>query len=72
MSFMSPEDMESPKRIASTVVASRPTNAQCGSNTDADGDKLLAFREVCFYNTDPNVLNTDGDACNDGRVQQRR
>jgi hypothetical protein len=48
-------------------VSSRPTNAQCGANTDADGDKVLAFREVCFYNTNPAVANTDGDACNDGR-----
>ncbi len=48
-------------------LASKPTNAQCGANTDVDGDKLLAFREVCFYNTDPATANTDGDACNDGR-----
>jgi len=48
-------------------VNSRPTNAQCGVSTDVDGDRLVAFREVCFYNTDPNNVNTDGDACNDGR-----
>jgi hypothetical protein len=48
-------------------LASRPSQAQCGATTDADGDKVLAFREVCFYNTDPSNANTDGDACNDGR-----
>lgn len=47
--------------------SSRPTNAQCGPSTDADGDKLVAFREICFYGTDPVSVNTDGDACNDGR-----
>jgi hypothetical protein len=34
---------------------------------DSDGDKLLTFREVCYYGTNPTVLNTDGDTCNDGR-----
>ncbi len=48
-------------------VNSRPTQAQCGATTDADGDKLLEFREVCFYGTDPAVANTDGDVCGDGR-----
>ncbi len=48
-------------------LASRPTNAQCGPSTDADGDRLVTFREVCFYNTDPASTNSDGDACNDGR-----
>jgi len=48
-------------------LASRPTQAQCGATTDADGDKLVTFREVCFYGTDPNNANTDGDACRDGR-----
>jgi hypothetical protein len=48
-------------------LASKPTNAQCGASVDADGDGILAFREFCFYNTDPNAVNTDGDACNDGR-----
>ncbi len=54
-------------------MASKPTNAQCNTlagnpvSTDADADGLLAFREVCFYNTDPANGNTDGDACRDGR-----
>ncbi len=48
-------------------VSSRPTQAQCGTTTDVDGDKLLAFREVCFYNTDPAIANSDGDACGDAR-----
>jgi polyhydroxybutyrate depolymerase len=50
-----------------TQLASRPTIAQCGTTTDADGDGLPASREVCFYNTDPNNANTDGDSCRDGR-----
>jgi hypothetical protein len=47
--------------------AEHPTNAQCGPSTDADGDGILAFRELCFYGTNPNNINSDGDACNDGR-----
>jgi hypothetical protein len=47
--------------------SSKPTNAQCGASADPDGDGVLTFREICFYNTDPNNPNTDGDACNDGR-----
>ncbi len=56
-----------------TNVTSKPTQVQCNTvagspvNTDADADGVLAFREACFYNTDPNNANTDGDACNDGR-----
>lgn len=49
------------------LASSRPLDSQCGPNTDADGDGLLAFREVCFYDTDPLVANSDGDSCNDGR-----
>lgn len=48
-------------------VASRPTDAACGGSSDPDGDGVVSFREVCFYGTDPNVANSDGDACNDGR-----
>jgi hypothetical protein len=46
--------------------ASEPAPAACGPSTDADGDKLIAFREVCYYNTDPLNVNTDGDSRNDG------
>jgi hypothetical protein len=49
------------------LISSKPTNAQCGANTDADGDGVLAFREFCFYNTSSLTNNTDGDGCNDGR-----
>jgi hypothetical protein len=48
-------------------IASRPTTAECGVTTDADLDGIATFREICFYNTNPNAVNTDGDACNDGR-----
>lgn len=48
------------------VVASKPTMAQCGATTDADGDGLLTFREVCFYGTNPAAANSDGDARADG------
>ena len=50
-----------------TNAASFPSAAQCGSTTDVDGDGVHAFREVCYYNTDPTVANTDGDLCNDGK-----
>jgi hypothetical protein len=46
--------------------ANEPTQAQCGATTDADNDKILAFREVCYYGTDPNNANSDGDTRNDG------
>lgn len=49
------------------LITDKPTNVQCGAATDADGDGLILQREFCFYNTDPNNANTDGDACNDGR-----
>ena len=47
--------------------ASFPSAAQCGGMTDTDGDAVPSFREVCYFGTDPNVLNTDGDACHDGK-----
>ena len=46
--------------------ASEPTSAACGSATDADGDKVIAFREFCYYNTNPNNAHSDADARNDG------
>jgi hypothetical protein len=42
--------------------ASRPTAAACGPATDADGDKIQTRIEVCHYNSDPNSMDTDGDA----------
>ncbi len=48
------------------VVASKPTMAQCGATSDADGDGLPTFREVCLYGTDPANANSDGDARADG------
>jgi hypothetical protein len=50
-----------------TNPASFPSAAACGATTDADGDGVAAFREYCYYNTDPNNANTDGDACDDGK-----
>jgi CSLREA domain-containing protein len=46
---------------------SKPGLATCGAAGDADGDGVLTQREVCFFGTDPNNVNSDGDACNDGR-----
>jgi hypothetical protein len=48
-------------------ITSKPTLASCGAAGDADGDGLLTQREICFFGTDPNNVNTDGDACNDGK-----
>jgi hypothetical protein len=48
-------------------ITSKPALASCGAAGDADGDGLLTQREVCFFGTDPNNVNTDGDACNDGK-----
>ena len=45
---------------------SRPSPAQCGASTDADGDVIVAFREYCNYGTDPALLDSDGDGCSDG------
>jgi hypothetical protein len=42
--------------------ASFPTPAACGSTLDPDGDKLSDRLEVCYYNTDPALTDTDGDA----------
>jgi hypothetical protein len=50
-----------------TNPASFPSAAACGAVTDADGDGVAAFREYCYYNTDPNNANTDGDTCDDGK-----
>jgi FtsP/CotA-like multicopper oxidase with cupredoxin domain len=46
--------------------ASRPTLQQCGDTSDADGDGIVAFREICGYGTNPNALDSDGDGCADG------
>jgi hypothetical protein len=46
--------------------ASTPALAICGAAGDADGDKIATRIEVCFYNSDPNVVDTDGDAGLDG------
>ena len=35
-------------------------------NMDVDGDYLLGYKEVYFYNTDPNNPDTDGDGYLDG------
>lgn len=48
-------------------VQSRPSSAQCGAATDIDGDRLVEFREICLYGTDPANANTDGDGCSDGK-----
>jgi hypothetical protein len=44
-----------------------PTLSQCGALVDQDGDGVLTAREICYYNTDPLVANTDGDICHDGK-----
>jgi alpha-tubulin suppressor-like RCC1 family protein len=49
------------------VAADEPTIAECGGTSDADGDGLPAFRETCYYGTDPANANSDGDGCGDRR-----
>ncbi|MBI5289826.1 MAG: penicillin acylase family protein [Chloroflexi bacterium] len=44
--------------------ASKPTAAQCGATTDADGDRLSNRAEFCGYSSNP--LNTDTDVDQDG------
>jgi hypothetical protein len=50
-----------------TIMFTKPAEASCGAAGDADGDGVLTRREICYYNTDPNNVNTDGDACRDGK-----
>ncbi len=49
-----------------TSSASKPLVTACGSTTDVDGDKLTERVEICFYGTDPNNSDTDGDKALDG------
>ena len=49
-----------------TSAASKPLLADCGATGDADGDKIATRLEFCFYNTNPAVIDTDGDAALDG------
>ena len=50
-----------------TSSTSAPTLAQCGVQTDGDGDGVLTAREFCYYATNGANANTDGDICNDGK-----
>jgi hypothetical protein len=54
--------------------ASSPSVAQCvaasgaaGIGTDTDADGLKDYAEFCYYNSNPNSANTDGDGCGDAR-----
>ncbi len=49
-----------------TLFASKPLVTACGATTDVDGDKITERVEVCFYGTDPNNSDTDGDKALDG------
>ena len=46
--------------------SSKPLLTACGATGDADGDKIATRIEVCFYNSNPNIIDTDGDAALDG------
>jgi hypothetical protein len=48
------------------AASSKPSLAACGPSSDADGDKIPTRNEVCFYNSNPNSSDTDGDAALDG------
>ena len=45
---------------------SQPAFFICGSTTDADADGLSDRLETCFYNTDSENIDTDGDRFVDG------
>jgi hypothetical protein len=45
---------------------SKPLLADCGAAGDADGDRILTRIEICHYNSNPNVVDTDGDAATVG------
>ncbi len=49
-----------------TVFAIKPAITACGATTDVDGDKLSERIEYCFYGTDPNNSDSDGDKAFDG------
>jgi hypothetical protein len=44
---------------------SRPSTAQCGGDTDADGDGLVASAESCKWGTSDLAADTDGDGLRD-------
>jgi hypothetical protein len=46
--------------------SSKPAFGVCGATTDNDGDKISDRVETCFYNTDPDNIDTDGDRLVDG------
>ncbi len=53
--------------------ASVPTQSQCAAHlgvtiaVDSDGDGVRDGIEFCYYGTNPNSVNTDGDGCGDAR-----
>ncbi len=53
--------------------ASKPTQMQCAAHlgvtiaADSDGDGVRDGIEFCYYGTNPNSVNTDGDGCGDAR-----
>jgi hypothetical protein len=49
-----------------TAAGSKPLVADCGPVGDADGDKISDRMEFCFYGSDPNQTDTDGDKALDG------
>ena len=46
--------------------ASKPAVAACAAAGDPDGDKVQSRLEVCFYNSNPNAIDTDSDVALDG------
>ena len=47
---------------------SKPLLTACGAAGDFDGDKISNRIEVCFYNTNPALADTDGDEAVDGET----
>lgn len=39
----------------------------CNTSADADGDTIIAGREICYYGTSDSNINSDGDMCSDRR-----
>jgi len=48
------------------LAASFPPGAVCQAAGDGDGDGVTTSREICYYNSDPTLANTDGDTRDDG------
>jgi hypothetical protein len=49
-----------------TLSSSKPVSADCGLAGDTDGDRISNRLEYCFYNSNPNAVDTDSDSALNG------